>query len=349
MLSLAVRWGCFDAWKQLAVADSSICVGHDGILAMKWMLPGVSLFGGLALLVLSAIIDQDWWSALTLNLGTSLILVVPIFVVSFHLENAVESVRQESRAAIGEVRQEVAQDQQRTRASLDQIQQQFDEIKSRRINDENDQLAALSTHPDQPILYNLLDHYVQTNVVSKAGFRACIGDPDLWATVSPSNGSLKFQIFKKYEEVSLFKIWWRADESVLEFYQSLMEPLERAGYYYPNGLTPKTYFEATAKALEVVAATRRARAGEDLGPARQLCPPQWILYDSGIGTAAGFPSYFVAYQTLHQRDWRRQVGGKSWADPDSFDEAMTVAEHLGYGRRYLFDPAAELQEPGRLS
>ena len=88
-----------------------------------------------------------------------------------------------------------------------------------------------------------------------------------------------------------------------EFFAEMIVELEKVGSYSPSGLDPAVMFRELRAFFEVARATRRQRAGNDPGPARQLVAPQWIMYDDGIGTSVGNPAYFVAFSRLHEQDW----------------------------------------------
>lgn len=267
-----------------------------------------------------------------MNLGSAVLLVVPIELVSSRLSRRVEAVASETSHAVGQVREDVRLAGEDTARQVESIRQDVEGVRAQvasmsdfgqriaeRIAAENDadeaSFRALGEDaPTRDAVVDALRRAQLAGVVSRWGPRAeaHVGEGDyvhLNYTPGPwGDGELTFDL-QAPNGGSIGEVRWDEGVSAEEVMLELARALRRDGTFISD------WWKRISETL-LVGASHHARR-----EIVELVPPQWAVTDKGIvpypdNALRGLgPGALRAQRAIIAvKDW-------PWVDADSADEA----------------------------
>ena len=225
---------------------------------------------GLIMIVMSAR-TGGWTSILLLNLGTSVLLIVPILAVSLRLEREIEAAEKRTKQETAAIRKKVDAVEADSRRSLEEIRSAFLAMQAARQSSELALIDDLIEAPGYGSMKKALDFYTSSGAISETGIRFRLGYPDIWVQLRPTASQIEARIQRKDGE-HLSDCIWHEGTTPEQFFDAIAAQLSSSGNYVPDGLDPAQLFLESKALLFTARATRLERAGDDLGPVRQICP-----------------------------------------------------------------------------
>ena len=204
------------------------------------------------------------------------------------------------------------------------------------------QEAAVRDVADSPTadgLRDTLSGATDERVVSSLGVRVRIVDPRVfvYGRFRPTAEGVSMRIERRDGEV-LALVGWSPGESAATFMLRVAVELRKRSLLPEESFDPGFAFQQLRKMLETARESKRRFALiEDLSGAVEHCPPQWMIYDWGIGGWSDdmLQPYYVLPSDFADPRQVLHMSEKGWVDLDSFQEAFETAKALHANGRLL--------------
>jgi hypothetical protein len=305
---------------------------------MRWKRPSrtdlvltVATLGGLGTLFTALGLThsgtREWGAGVLVNVGASILLVVPIYLLNRRLDNRIEEVRVETRSSVEALTDRVSSFEHDVERRLDDVAASV----ATRLEQERQQdiaaFDALANAPTRLVVHEALRRADEMGLISqRRGPRVCVSENwRRYVRIDYDEDPDRFHGFEditftveNFDGEALDVIPWPADQDIEE----AMVRVGRAVQRVTSGddLDVKSLLDGLRDVLTV------AHTHPDRRPVWQLCPPQWVVTETLVQTYGDAPHYGVSIKNLKiDPHMPRHVSQKTWVDPDSFDEAYAVA------------------------
>lgn len=278
------------------VALASVTVAGISLVAAGWAIQG-----------------QAYVPGLLMQLGTSMMLLVPLALLGFILENRMRRAEEQIRA---------------TAAQLDTLTAVTRQRLAEHRRQREDLFSAANRNPTQDMLRLLLDEAVEVGAITAAGARVQLPGHPVRVRFRPDDTAIVAQA-EEPDGTVLGLVTWQAGEPATTFAEHLAARL-RAVDRYP-GDTSFDPAAVLAQLLKLVQLGIEARTGErarDLGPLIEIPNEQWAISSEGLFSLQR--PYRIPAQRIvgSHEDWPRYMRTQAWVDPAAFDEAYVLARQL---------------------
>jgi hypothetical protein len=269
---------------------------------------------GIALVAAGWIIQgAAYVPALVLQLGASMMLLVPLALLGFMLEGRLRRTEEQLQA---------------TAARLDTLTAVTRErlAESRRQRDEMFESAKRA--PAQDKIRALLDDGSQVGAIDPSGPRVKVPGSSLRLRFRQHDNSVEAQV-EEADGTELERVAWNAGEAAEIFTQRLAERLETLDRYPGDAsFDPAAVIQ---QLLEIIELGVRSRTGEyprDLGHLIEIPNQQWAISTEGLFSLQHHYQIPAQRITQSHEDWPRHMRTLAWVDAGAFDEAYLLARHL---------------------
>lgn len=269
---------------------------------------------GLALVALGwSIQGSSYLPGLFMQLGTSMMLLVPLALLGLMLEDRIRHTEEELRATAARLETLTAV----TREGLAAGRQQRDTLYER----------AKRT-PQQDMVRALINDATEIGAIDPLGARVLVPGTSLRLRFRQQDNSIQVQV-EELDGSAVAHLAWNEGESPETFAQHLAKQL-RIINRYPGD----AYYDPTTilrQLLETVHLGVRARTGEhfdDLGHLIEVPNDHWAVSSEGLYSLQHH--YHIPTQSLisSHDDWPRHMRTMAWVDTTAFEEAYHLACRL---------------------
>jgi hypothetical protein len=275
---------------------------------------GLVTFAGITLVAAGWVIQgRAYVPGLLMQLGTALMLLVPLALLGFVLENRMRRAEEQIRATAAQLDTLTAA----TRQQLSEHRRQREEL-----------FGAAKQDPAQGMIRALLDEAVQIGAIVPEGARVQMPGSQLRLRFRPDGTDVMVQV-EELDGSILGAVPWHSGEDARVFAQRLAAHLQ-ASDRYPGD----TSFDPTAvlqKLLKLVQLGVESRTGErprDFGPLIEIPNEQWAISADGLFSLQR-PYRIQTRQIVGSaQGWPQYMRTQDWVDAAAFDEAYLLAQHL---------------------
>jgi hypothetical protein len=280
----------------------------------SFLLLGLVTFGGIALVAAGWILQgNSYVPGLLQQLGSSLMLLVPLALLGFTLEKRMRRTEEQLRATAAQLDTLTAVTRDRLAESRRHQDQVFDQ--ARRA-------------PSRSPILELLNDATRIGAIDDAGIRVRVPATTLRLRFRPSAADILVMV-EEAEGAVLGQADWNADESAESFAQELAEVLRKLDRYPGDAsYDPATIFQ---RLIEILRLGVQARVGEyprDLEHLIEMPNDSWAICAGGLFSLQRhyhIPTYRI---TDGHVDWPRHMRSLGWVDEAAFDEAYALARRL---------------------
>jgi hypothetical protein len=269
---------------------------------------------GVTLVVIGWIIQgRTYVPAVLLTLGASLMLLVPLAMLGFMLENRMRRAEEQIREAA---------------VHLDTLTAVTRERLAENRRQREDLFEGAKRDPSQENIRALLSHALQIGAIAPSGVRVQVPGTSLRLRFRPDDSRVQAQM-EEPGGTALASVSWNADETVDGFTQRLAERL-RALDRYPGETTfdPSTILQRLLDALHLGVRARTGEHPHDLGHLIEIANTQWAISTEGLfSLSTPYPIPKERIIESHE-NWPRHMRTLPWVDAAAFDEAYLLARQL---------------------
>lgn len=361
------RAGSLLTWLLCQLVDScySVRVSRPllaSTLGARWSLVAVCLgVTGFVLLALSGTeLFNDWGKNVSVEIGSTLLLFLPLLFVSqaierrlARVEDDIEENQKKTASTIANLSEEVSH----AIDELHLVKQELSEavvskLAEARKNDE-DLFRRVEQDPTSETIIEALDRANELGLVSERGPRVLLSNTPIYVRFDmtsyghPGEGKLILDFNLVLENESgdqLELIPWPHDATTFDILVQLGEKVQAVGMYPGDAIfDPAQIFTDLYALLELThkRATGASGITEPLGRVVELCPPQWAVTDKDIVCMDGSSPYHITVDRLDEINWRDHMNDKGWVDIGSFSIALDVAMGLYQARQLGLKPPEE--------
>ncbi|MEU7171275.1 hypothetical protein ABZ949_07275 [Micromonospora tulbaghiae] len=280
----------------------------------------------------------DWTSGVLVNIGASVILVVPIYLLTKRLDERIERVGSETQSSVRALADRVETFEQGVERRIDEVASSVASRLAQESRADAEAFDALGSAPSRDAVLRALERANELGLISqRRGPRVCVsGDRQLFVQISFNENPDYFRgeeeisfTVEGYDGTALEVVPWSDKDDVEAVLVRLGRVLQRKTAE-PH-LDVKALFEGLTAALMV------AQSDPDRRPIWQLCPPQWAVTEHGIITYGNAPNYGVSIKALaRDSHLAGHLADKTWVESDSLEEAVSVA--LSLDRKRELEP-----------
>lgn len=281
----------------------------------------------------------NWTSGVLVNIGASVILVVPVYLLTKRLDQRIEQVGSETQSSVQALADRVETFEQGVERRIDDIAASVTSRLAQESRADAEAFQALGSAPTRDAVLRALVRANELGLISqRRGPRVCVSeDRQLYVQIGfneepdyfRGDEEITFTV-EEFDGTALEVVPWSDKHEV----ETILVRLGRVLQRKTTGphLDVKALFEGLTEALTV------AQTDVDRRPIWQLCPPQWVVTEHGLTTYGNAPRYGVSVDALaRQEHLGSHIADKAWVDGDSFYDAVTVALSL-YRKRNLEPP-----------
>ena len=256
---------------------------------------------------------QAYVPGLLMQLGTSMMLLVPLALLGFILENRMRRAEEQIRATAAQLDTLTAV----TRQRLAEHRQQREDL-----------FTAANRNPTQERLRLLLGEAVEVGAITPAGARVQLPGHPIRVRFRPDGTDVVAQA-EEPDGTALGLVPWHAGEPVTIFAERLAGQL-RAVDRYPgdSSFDPTAILQQLLKLVQLGIEARTGERARDLGPLIEIPNEQWAISSEGLFSLQR--PYRIPAQRIigSHEDWPRYMRTQDWVQPAAFDEAYLLARQL---------------------
>jgi hypothetical protein len=275
---------------------------------------GLVTLAGVTLVALGWVIQgRDYLPGLLMQLGTSMMLLVPLALLGFVLENRMRRAEEQIRATVAQLDTLTAV----TRQRLSEHQRQRDEL-----------FDTAQRDPAQGTISVLLTEAAEIGAVVPAGARVALPGTTLRLRFRAEGTDVVAQP-EEADGTIRGTVPWHAGEPAAVFSERLAGELRAIDRYPGSGS-----FDPSAvlrRLLTVVQLGIEARTGErshDLGPLIEVPNDQWAISSDGLFSLTR--PYRISAKRIFgsHENWPRYMSSQAWVNGPAFEEAYQLARQL---------------------
>ena len=279
---------------------------------------------GLSQLLLSYACS-GWISSVLVNTGTASLLFAPLYLVQRKMEIRVR----ETKRSLDGLSREVRASQTELRQSMEELQRAFTARNTQLSEERERDVASIVEQPSCQVVYRTLTAAIEERVISQRGLRVHVVDPDVFvfSRLIPTTADTVRIILEKRDGQPIAQVDWTADQTPATLMTEISDRLRAASLSSDSSFDPTLLFRELHETLRVARDVKdRYALIDDMARAQEYVPPQWIIYDWGIGAwHEGVQPYYIDRSRLHDQDLTRHMSEKIWLHRTSFDEALATA------------------------
>jgi hypothetical protein len=260
---------------------------------------------------------RDYLPDLLLQLGSSLVLLVPLVLLGWMLEARMRRTEDQAHdiaSGLAEIRSQVDDLGEATRSL----------IRSEHA-DWQDAIEKARRAPDQEAIAGLLRDAAALSAVASTGVRAGVPRTDLRLRFVPGPDVELRLVLEQANGTRVSELTWRPDEPFHAVARWVADVLmARDAYPGDDGYDSGRPLMDLLDVIEVGVAARTGRLPHPLGPLIELPNPQWAVASDGLHCRER--KYHIPAERLLDtaEDWRGHMLGKSWVDQTSFLQAYDL-------------------------
>lgn len=280
------------------------------------LLPVAATVVGFAMIGYGWVIEgRAYLPDLLLQLGSSLVLLVPLVLLGWLLEARMRRAEDQAH--------DIADGLARMRSQVDDLGEATRSLVLRERTDWADTIRRARENPGQELVTGLLRNAALLTAVSAEGVRVPVPGSDARVRFVPAPGSELPLIVERPDGGRLTELRWRPDEPA--------EAVARAVSEVTQSHAPgRDVVMALLDVIEVgITATT---GGHPLGPLIELPNAQWAIASDGLHCRPR--KYHIPADRLTDtaEDWRGHMLTKDWVNEPEFLQAYDLAVSL-YRRR----------------
>jgi hypothetical protein len=256
---------------------------------------------------------SSYTPGLLMQLGCSLMLLVPLALLGFVLEGRMRRAEEQIRATAAQIDALTAVTKQR----LADHQRQRDEL-----------LDAAQHDPTQGAVLVLLREAVEIGAVDSFGLRIVLPGTSQRLRFRPDGND----VFAQVEEIdgrARTSVSWHSGESAASFAGRLVSVLRDLDSYPGDGnFDPSAVLRELLETIKIGIEARSGVRGHDLGALIELPNEQWAISADGLFSLQR-PYHIPAQRIIGSHEnWPGYMRTQAWVDIPSFEEAYLLARQL---------------------
>jgi hypothetical protein len=287
----------------------------------SFLVLAVVTFVGIVLVAVGWILQgQSYVPGLLQQLGSSLMLLVPLALLGFMLEGRLRRTEEQLRATTAQLHTLTAA----TREGLAESRQRQDQVfdQARRA-------------PSRGAIHELLSDALRIEAIDPAGIRVRVPATTLRLRFRSSDTDILVLVEEAYG-AELGKADWNSSESAEAFAQELAGVLRKLDRYPGDAsYDPAMIFRQLLEILQLGIQARTGEYGHDLERLIEKPNEYWAICAGGLYSLQRHYHIPAARITSGHMDWARHMRSLGWVDEAAFDEAYSLA------RRLLAPPGAD--------
>jgi hypothetical protein len=306
-----------------------------------WIGGGIALVGGGAISaawILTTNKFDNFASEGLLELGITLLLVIPLLIFERLFEQRVEDVRADTTSQVRQIEQDVGKLREETATQIGDLRDALEDQLARRREADNRAAEQAQAAVSFENLGKIFERAGELDSISKRGLRVQL--PGLWERVRfthvyrQEQGGVRVpMILLHLEDARGRKLdvsaIWTAEEGVTDLMTRFAEDWQRAGTYHgPGSIEADALFQRLIQSLQLAIHGRTTGIeGEALDRLVELPTTDWAITDFGLERALG-PGYGIKVRDILDRpaQIREHLLDKTWIDAENFREAFQAAE-----------------------
>ncbi len=275
---------------------------------------GFVTFSGVALVAVGWILQgESYVPGLLQQLGSSLMLLVPLALLGFMLEGRLRRTEEQLRATTERLDTLTAVTRQRLAETRRHQDQMFDQ--ARRA-------------PNRSAILELLAEATRIGAIDSSGIRVRVPATTLRLRFRPTAADI-LVVVEEADGAALGEADWNADESAESFAQELAEVLRKLDRYPGDAsYDPTMIFDRLIEILQLGVQARVGESSRDLEHLIEMPNDYWAICAGGLFSLRQYyhiPTYRI---TSGHVDWPRHMRSLGWVDDAAFNEAYTLARRL---------------------
>jgi hypothetical protein len=266
---------------------------------------------------------EAYLSSLLLELGATVLLLLPLLWIERIFEQRVERGEARTRSQVAEVSSEVADVSEvlaKTRQSVADLQEQLSSRLQETANADAGLVERAKSDVSFDTLAALFRRAAEVNALSDRGLRVVV--PGQWERLRFRHAFVESQraLWLSVEgpagnDIGVATLW-RAGEGAVDAMAAIVEAWVRNGSYPGDGaMDAQRIFERLLLTLEVAIRGRRARGETQLHPVVELPSTTWAMTDYGLENLLedyyAIPGGELATDEGLQH-WRQHMQDKVW-------------------------------------
>lgn len=275
---------------------------------------GAVTVGGVALVAIGWVIQgRSYAPGLLLQLGSSLMLLVPLALLGFMLEGRLRRAEEQLQATAEQLDTLTAVTRERLAESRRQQDQMFDEAKRA---------------PSRQAIHTLLTEAAKIGAIDGAGARVRVPQTDARLRFRASGDDIAATV-ENADGAPLGLLEWDSEETADNFAQELAGALRKADKYPgdPN-YDPGRVFQRLLETVQLGVQSRIGEYPRDLGHLIEVPNEHWAISAEGLFSLRQHYHIPTDQITGAHIDWQRHVRSLGWVDQAAFDEAYALARNL---------------------
>jgi hypothetical protein len=274
----------------------SVTVVGIALVGVGWSIQGTSYVPGLLM-----------------QLGTSMMLLVPLALLGFMLEDRIRHAEEQLRTTAARLDTLTAVTRERLAASRQQRDDLFDT--ARRA-------------PRQDAVRALLEDAREIGAIDPSGPRVLVPGTSLRLRFRADDGSIQIDV-QEPDGSSLGQLAWNGGDSAEAFAQGLAAKL-RAINRYPGDTSfdPAAVLRSLLETLQLGVRARTGEHSDDLGHLIEVPNEHWAISTEGLFSLKHHYQIPAQSITSSHDDWPRHMRTLAWVDASAFDEAYYLARRL---------------------
>jgi len=281
---------------RVVVVLCSVTVVGIALVAAGWVIQGSAYVPGLLL-----------------QLGASMMLLVPLAVLGFMLESRLRRTEEQLQATAARLDTLTAVTRDRLAASRRERDDMFDIAKRA---------------PTQDMIRALLGDASQIGAIAPSGARVQVPGTSLRLRFRQQDNSVQAQA-EEPDGSALVQVAWNEGESAAIFTQRLAERLRTLDRYPGDAsFDPAAVIQRLLEILQLGVQSRTGEQPRDLGHLIEVPNQQWAISTEGLFSLQR--NYHIPAQRItgSHDDWPRYMRTLAWVDAEAFDEAFRLARLL---------------------
>jgi len=289
------HWATVIKERSVLVLGSVTAVGI-ALVALGWSIQGSSYLPGLLM-----------------QLGTSMMLLVPLALLGLMLEDRIRHTEEELRTTAARLETLTAVTRERLAAGRQQRDRLYETAKRA---------------PQQHLLRALIEDAMEIGAIDPLGARVQVPGTSMRLRFRRQDSSIQVQV-EELDGSPLAHLAWDEGETPETFTQRLAGQLKAINRYPGDAdYDPATILR---RLLETVHLGVRARTGEhsdDVGHLIEVPNEHWVVSSEGLYSLQHH--YHISTHSLisSHDDWPRHMRTMAWVDTAAFEEAYHLARRL---------------------
>ncbi|MEU1641419.1 hypothetical protein [Micromonospora zamorensis] len=299
---------------------------RNGRIALGVVISTLTLAGVVLLVVALALTSDslgEWGSGVLVNAGASVLLILPVYLLTKRLDDRINRVGNETRRSVSELTDRVSSFEQDMGRKLEDVAAS---VRERLMTERKRDLVAFESlvdSPNYPVISEALRRADELGLIARdRGPRVCVDD--YWnvfirTDFHPLYG-IKF-VAETASGTELNTVTWKEGQEFQEVLVRVGRAVQRASDI--ESLDLRGFLAGLRHCLVVAHHDPYCR------PIWQLCSPQWAVTPTHLVAydGSGIPSVDIQ-RVFREQDLAGRMSGERWVDADSLREAVSVAAAL---------------------